>query len=437
MRNGPERLQMPFLVRELRELFAEVPDSREPRRIDFPLVDVLLGGLAMMFFQDPGVLPFQKRMEDQTGSSNLATLFGVSRVPSDTHLRDLVDPIDPAWLLKGLRRLLTAVEKTRIWQEFHWLDGRVLVALDGTEFYHSDKLRCPFCLEKHHKDGRVEYYHQVLVAVLLHPKTGAVLPLWAEEIRRGDGATKQDCEFNAARRLLPILAKTYCHLDIVLVADSLYSKSPMIELVRSSGMNYLFVAKPGDHPHLHTELTGLRLAGGVESVQEQDKQKGKVQFEFTHDVPVFAQTDLISHWVGYSEERAGKKPGYKNGWVTNIKPGKRNVRDLVHGGRLRSKIENQTFNALKNHGYHFEHNFGHGSKNLRFNFLLLNLTAFLMHQLLGLGDKLYQEALSWKGTAKDFVEHIRVAIRLATWPDWMTLLNFFLERGVKLRIESG
>jgi hypothetical protein len=111
--------------------------------------------------------------------------------------------------------------------------------------------------------------------------------------------------------------------------------------------------------------------------------------------------------------------------------------ELVAAGRHRSSIENQTFNALKNHDHHFEHNFGHGEKNLRFNFILRNLLAFLMHQLLDIDDAAYKQAKSWKGAVREFVDHIRWAIRLALWPDWPTLLNSFLGRGPELRIESG
>ncbi len=102
-------------------------------------------------------------------------------------------------------------------------------------------------------------------------------------------------------------------------------------------------------------------------------------------------------------------------------------------GRHRWSIENQTFNALKNHGY----NFGHGKINLRFNFLLLNLLAFLMHQLLEIGDTLYTQSRTWKKTLKEFVEHIRWAVRLALWPDWTTLLNNYPGRGSKLRLNAG
>ena len=362
MRNGPETLQLRSFVHDLRRLFTEIPDGRKPKKVDFPLIDVIMAGLAMMFWQDPGVLPFQRRLKEKHASSNLETLFSVSQIPGDAQFRKLLDPVDSVWLKKGLRLCLTKLQQTRVWPNFHVLDGRVFVILDGTEYFRSEKINCPCCLECHHKDGRVDYYHQALVASIAHHNSKQVLPIIAEEIRRGDGVTKNDCETNAAKRLIPELAKRYCHLDIVIVADSLYSKSPIMELVCSHGMSFIFVAQKGDHPHLQEELAGLRLAGGITTV-EFPGEKGNIhRYEFAHDIPLFSSTNITGHWVSYTEINASGKKGYHNEWVMNLKPTKQNVREIATVGRQRSKIENETFNALKNHGFHFEHNFGHGKK---------------------------------------------------------------------------
>ena len=49
---------------------------------------------------------------------------------------------------------------------------------------------------------------------------------------------------------------------------------------------------------------------------------------------------------------------------------------LMWGGRARWKIENETFNTLKNQGYHFEHNYGHGYQHLSVVLAMLMLLAF-------------------------------------------------------------
>ena len=72
-----------------------IDDSREKGKIQHCLHDVAMSGLAMMFFQDPSLLQFQKRMEEVRQTSNLQALFTVSSVPKDTCMREVLDEIDP------------------------------------------------------------------------------------------------------------------------------------------------------------------------------------------------------------------------------------------------------------------------------------------------------------------------------------------------------
>lgn len=90
--------------------------------------------------------------------------------------------------------------------------------------------------------------------------------------------------------------------------------------------------------------------------------------------------DLLVNFIEYWEIRPnGKKQHFS--WVTDLEVTKENVFLFMRGGRARWKIENETFNTLKNQGYHFEHNFGHGNKNLSTIFALLMMLAFLVDQV--------------------------------------------------------
>lgn len=54
-------------------------------------------------------------------------------------------------------------------------------------------MNCEECCEKHHRNGKVSYYHQMLGAVIVHPDQSVVIPLAPEPITRQDGANKNDC----------------------------------------------------------------------------------------------------------------------------------------------------------------------------------------------------------------------------------------------------
>ena len=92
-------------------------------------------------------------------------------------------------------------------------------------------------------------------------------------------------------------------------------------------------------------------------------------------------------------------------------------------GRARWKIENECFNTLKNQGYHIDHNFGHGKKNLSEAFFLLNLLAFFLHQIFELSDTLYKSARSTFSAKVEFWNTIRAAFRLLIFNSWEELIE--------------
>jgi hypothetical protein len=66
------------------------------------------------------------------------------------------------------------------------------------------------------------------------------------------------------------------------------------------------------------------------------------------------------------------------------------------GGRVRWRIENETFNTLKNQGYHFDHNYGHGSEYLAVVFAFPMMLVFLIDQIQQRSNDLFQKALTKK-----------------------------------------
>ena len=98
-------------------------------------------------------------------------------------------------------------------------------------------------------------------------------------------------------------------------------------------------------------------------------------------------------------------------WVTDLVISRQNARWLVKGGRCRWKIENETFNTLKNQGYHFEHNYGHGKKNLSVVFAMLMMLAFLVDQVQQLCCPLFQATWKKMGTKRALWDNLRSHFR--------------------------
>src|SRR5207237_4504750 len=115
------------------------------------------------------------------------------------------------------------------------------------------------------------------------------------------------------------------------------------------------------------------------------------------DMPLNASNaDVRVNFIEYWE--MGKAKVQHFSWVTDLRVTARNVYHLMRGGRARWKIENETFNTLKNQGYHFEHNYGHGTQNLSVVFAMVMMMAILLDQTQQLCCALFQAFWSKLGS---------------------------------------
>lgn len=416
----------------LRTAFRQVPDERDPQRITWKLHDVLMSGFAMFFFQHPNLLQFQQRMESHTGRSNLQRLFGVESVPSDTQMRQLLD--DPA-ALAPLRRVLPQVfEKMR---QTGWTARLVTevggnkyytVALDGSQYFSSTKIACEHCLRRKDKTGEIHYSHVVVGATMVRAGSHDILPLDAEQVRNTDGQEKQDCELKAAKRLVERLRQEHRQLSLLVMGDDLYAHEPFILDLRALRMNFVLVAKPTSHQELYEWVEDLdRLGHCVKGRWEEGPLAKRRYFEYriASQVPL-TQSDQVSvNFVEVWERNKAGKVIYHNAWVTDLEVRAENVATVVSIGRSRWKIENEQFNVHKNHGYELEHNYGHGEGGLSMVFYLLNLLAFIAHQVLELGDRLYQRCRG-RESRRSLWEQLRVYFGKLVMESWEALLKFHL-----------
>jgi len=421
-----KHLSFGALRKALSEHFLSLSDHRDIDRIDYTLHDCLMSGFAMMFYQDPSLLQFQKRLEDVRHMNNLKTLFAVEAIPKDTQMRDVIDEVESIKLEPVFEDYFRVLQRGKYLEGYKVLGDYYLVSLDGSGYFTSEKIRCPGCLRKETKRGKVWYEHQIVQGALMRPGKRQAIPMAPEEVRNTDGKDKQDCEIEAAKRLVDKLRESHRRLKIIICGDSLYSKQPFIERLKARAMSYVLVAKEKDHKILMEWVNEQRQLKEVSRIRVKD-QKGRLNiYEWINEVPLNGNKDTL--WVNYFEYWIfeGEKVTYHNSWVTDIAINEGNVGGLVNVGRCRWKIENEVFNTLKNQGYHIEHNYGHGERHLSMNFFILNLLAFFMHQILELTDRLYQRCREHFGTKYWLRENLRVFFRTMIFPDWETFLNTVL-----------
>ncbi|HSV73530.1 MAG TPA: hypothetical protein VLH79_07210, partial [Chthonomonadales bacterium] len=185
--------------------------------MNYALRDCYLGAFAMFYLQDPSLLEFQRRFQQTVQSNNLKTVFQLGEIPGDSQLRDLIDRHTHEPLSDVYADMLGRLADSGVLARFEFLPEQYLLTLDGSQYFGSDALQCPRCLVKEHRDGRREYSHQILQATIVRPDMRQVIPLAPEFIANEDGHDKQDCEINAAKRLIARLRASGNTLPYIIV----------------------------------------------------------------------------------------------------------------------------------------------------------------------------------------------------------------------------
>jgi hypothetical protein len=397
-----KHLSADALFRLVRSGFDTIPEHRA-LDAEISLTDALMSAFAMFSLKSPSLLAFDR----QRAEGNLKTVYGIACVPCDTWMREILDPMSPESLRPLFKSVFRQLQRGKALEPMAFLDDYYLVALDGTEYFSSQTIHCASCLHKVHRNGASTYHHQMLGAALIHPDMREVIPLMPEPIVKQDGMDKNDCERNAAKRFIVKLRQDHPHLKFIVTEDSLSSNAPHIQTLGDHQLHYILGVKEGDHPFLFSQVQVAEHAGHVTYCERHDRAAGLVhRFRFGNDLPLNeSHTDVRVNFIEYWEIGGDRVQHF--GWVTDLRVTQRNVYHLMRGGRARWKIENETFNTLKNQGYHFEHNYGHGEQHLSVVFAMLMMLAFLVDQTQQLCCALFQAVWAKLGSKCMLWERMR------------------------------
>ena len=413
----------------VRKRLDTVPDPR-PGLPTIPLGDALMSAFAMFSLKCTSLLAF----DQCRGDPNIRRLYRVGRIPSDTSMREILDGVDPS----GIRPLFTDVfrvlQRGKVLEQFVYWNNCYLLAMDGSEHFSSGKVHCPCCQEKHSHTGVITYSHAVVGAVVVHPDHREVIPLCPEPIIRQDGVTKNDCERNATHRLLCHIRREHPHLNFIVIEDGLSSNGPHVKDLLDHRMHFILGAKPGDHPFLFQKALDAIDDGRADQLETVDPQSGERRsYTAVTGLPLNeSHPDLLVNFVSCTVEKGEKSTNYS--WVTDLPttPIRKMLPLIERGGRARWKIENETFNTLKNQGYHFEHNYGHGFKNLSTVLMLLLMLAFLVDQTQQLACPLFQAAAAKINCKRRLWEKMRALFFLFAFENMAALYETIVRGHLRL-----
>jgi len=426
-----KELEIDSLLSYLKGEFDKFKDERAENS-SYTMGDILQSGLAIFSLKDSSLLDYNSQIANR--ADNLKRIYKIGKNPSDTQMRTILDEVPSIKIERVKKRVLQKLKKHGLLDEFEYFKGWKLLLVDGVHHYSSKKVKCDNCLKRNHEDGTVTYSHSMLAAVIAHPDKKEVISLAEEPIVHQDGVTKNDCELNASNRLIEKVATRNLDEKFIHVEDALYANGPHIRKIQGKGNRFIIRVKPGsgagsvieqyealkrgENPHseLYKEhklykLHGIKKPIPAPELQEMTETERKVIKEWHYVNGLYlneANKDLKVNFLQYIERSIETGDILKKfEWITDINLTEWTVKKVAKAGRSRWKIENETFNTLKNQGYHFKHNFGHGHKNLCTNFALLMMLAFLIDQIQQLINEVFQKALEKLGRKKYLWRDIR------------------------------
>ncbi len=140
----------------------------------YSMADAALGAFSVFFTQSPSFLDFQRTLQLAKGCNNALTLFGITQIPSDNQVRNLLDPVPPSAVFPVFSAVLEALQREGHLQAYRSINGDLLVAMDGTQYFTSSQIHCPQCSVTQHANGTVTYSHHVLTPVIVAPGNARV-----------------------------------------------------------------------------------------------------------------------------------------------------------------------------------------------------------------------------------------------------------------------
>lgn len=430
------------MIRSLRSVVRNFPDKRTGKNGTYSMEDIGLSAFSVFFTQSPSFLAYQIAMKEAKGESNAKTLFGIEKIPTDNHIRDVLDGVPPEQVFPVFDTMFSAFQETHHRDSCRGVHQTMLIVLDGTWYFSSEKIHCDNCSTITHKNGKTTYYHSAITPVVVSPGKHQAISLPPEFITPQDGSEKQDCEIAAAKRWIHTYAKTYRSMHVTILGDDLYAHQPFCEDVVEETCHFIFVCKPESHETLSRWVKSLEASHTLQMLTSR-RWNGKYwetsTYRYANSVPLRDTEDAFRvNWFDVTIDNSQGEILYKNAFMTDHTITEKNVESLVAEGRSRWKIENENNNTLKTQGYHLEHNFGHGKKYLSSLLMTLNILAFLCHTLLECMDEKYRLLRKSLPTRKTLFDDIRALTRYICFGSWEHLLDFMLQGlTVKIRLDTS
>ena len=401
--------------KELSFWINEMTDPRNPSYVTYTQADLVWMGILKNVCSVLTMKSMEEQFNEKQCIHTLRIFSGDQRLEEMPHrdtLNYYLEKLSPSCLSDLRRRMVKSLIRNKSFYKGRLLGKYWRVVIDGTGLFYFKEKHCGNCLvttiEK--EDGKKEtrYYHKVLEAKLVLSEK-IVISLGTEFIENeSEAVSKNDCELNAAKRLLDQIKKEYPRMEFCIQGDALYAAGSVMDLCRKNHWKYLLTQKETRQPLLAESYRWIKEGKGGEEVSGIGKERGSGYF-VNHVEETAGKTEtanLYEYWYE-GQGKEGKEAEHRFQWITNIELTKRNMEEMVGAGRGRWKIENEGFNNQKNGIYDIEHLNSRDSNAMKNHYLLTQVADILMQLYLSWNPLVREIGQSIKNTSSRLLESFR------------------------------
>ena len=400
----------------LKEWLLEMEDPRHQSYITYTQADLGYMAILKNICAQHSMREMEENFNKETCIDTLRILSGNQRLEEMPHYDTLnyyLEKLSPECLSKLRKKMVTSLIRGK-----HFNRGRLQnkywrIIIDGTGLFYFKEKHCDNCLctTRKTEDGKTMklYYHKVLEAkIVLSEKV--VISLGTEFIENEkEDVSKQDCEINAAKRLIAKIKKDYPRLPICIQGDALYAVEPFMKLCKETyHWEYIFTQKNTRQKKLDESFEWIKAGDDATREMGLCKEEGSA-FYANHVEKVAGKKEIMNvfEYEYETKEKEGEKKTIRFQWVTSLKLTKQNLEEMILAGRGRWKIENEGFNNQKNGIYRIEHLNSRNTNAMKNHYLLTQISDIIMQLYLACNP--YIKEL--KQTIKNIVCSFRMKIQ--------------------------
>lgn len=400
----------------LRKWILEMDDPRNQSYITYTQAD--LGYLAILknICGQYTMREMEENFNQDTCIDTLRFLSGNKKLKEMPHYDTLnyyLERLSPECLSDLRKKMVKSLIRGK---KFHRgrLSGKYWrVILDGTGLFYFREKHCANCLctTRKTEDGKITklYYHKVLEAKIVLSDQ-VIISLGTEFIENEkEDVSKQDCEINAAKRLLKKIKKEYPRLPICIQGDALYATEPFMELCREKyHWEYIFTHKDTRQKKLDESYEWIKSGDDSTRQSKLCKEKGDGYYaNHVEEVAGKKQRMNVFEYEYETKDKKGRNQSIRFQWVTSLEITKRNLEEMIYAGRGRWKIENEGFNNQKNGLYRIEHLNSKNSNAMKNHYLLTQISDILMQIYLAWNPYIKELKQTIKNTSSWLLESFR------------------------------